>query len=207
MTDFTVVQTPGRGRAFWLGLLVGIVAMLLAVAVLWVLGVIDVGHGKQGTNTNTANVSNENATSNAANVTNASSETAVNNQTSNLDSITSEVTNQTEKAANASPYFVDAVLAKNVDDQAHPVDETSTFSKKDDRFYVVITLREDIPADTEVGVEWFKGSSKLSDYSTKVDKGQSVAYFFATNPGDVGDYSAKVLIGGKESDTLNFSVQ
>lgn len=195
----TVVETPGRGKAFWLGLLVGVLAVALAVVVMWLLGVIDVGGRQKNDESTVTNVSNDIAAT--------SNDTAVNNQTSNLENITNDVAEEEERAANASPYYVDAVLAKNVDDQARPVDETSTFAEDDSRFYLIITLSDDIPADTEVGVEWFQGSAKLSDYSTKVDDGQSVAYFFATNPGDAGDYSVKVLFDGTESDTLKFSVQ
>ena len=163
MPELTVVHTPGRGKAFGLGLLVGVLVVTLMVVLLWLLGIIDVG-GKRSREPAANATTNETGNSAAAASNRTSNDTAVNNQTTNLENISNEVANETARTANASPFYVDAVLAKSVDDQAHPVDETSTFAKKDARFYVVITLGNDIPADTEVSVEWFQGTAQLSDY-------------------------------------------
>ena len=203
MSDVTVVESPGRGKAFWSGLAIGVLAMLLAVFALWILGVINLGDSTD----NEATINNEADNNNDAAST--IDENTVNNtdETETLNEVANEVEEETTKQANASPFVIDAVLAKSVDSQANPIDETSTFGEDDDRFYVVITLSDAIPADTEISAEWFFGDTKLSDFSTKVDKGQSVTYFFANNPGDKGEYSVKVLVDGVESDELKFSVE
>lgn len=202
MQDVTLVQTQGRGKAFWLGLVVGIVAMLLAVVIMWLLGVIDVGR-KSGANatTSSANASNNTAIS----VNGVSGNNTSNNAT--LDNVANNIANEAAQQADVSPFFADAVLARNVDSQARPVDETSTFAKGDARFYVVVMLKDSIPAGTKVGVEWLQNGNKQSDYATEVTKGQTVAYFFTNNPGKAGDYSVRVLIDGKVSSELKFVVQ
>lgn len=208
MPDVTVVETSSRGKAFWSGLAIGMLAMLLTVFVLWLLGVINLG-GSETANqvSNTTNVSNEPSNSTANDVVNQIGNLPEEDEDETLNDVANEVAEEEEKAASASPFIVDTVLARNVDDQAHPEGETSTFSKDDDRFYVVITLADNVPADTEIAVEWYKGDAKFSDFSTEVDEDQSVTYFFANSPGEAGEYSLKILVDGKESDELTFSVQ
>jgi len=204
MPDVTVVETSNRGKAFWSGLAIGVVAMLLAVFVLWLLGVINLGESETANEANTSTVENE--PSNTAIVANDGS--TVNEEVDEtLNDVANEVAEEEEKAASASPFIVDTVLARNVDDQANPEGETSTFSKDDDRFYVVITLANNVPEGTEIAVEWYKDGAKFSDFSTDTEANQSVTYFFANNPGEAGEYSLKILVDGKESDELTFSVE
>jgi membrane carboxypeptidase/penicillin-binding protein PbpC len=208
MPDVTVVETSNRGKAFWSGLALGVVAMLLAVFVLWLLGVINLGESETVNEASTVNVEDE--TSNTAIVANDGSTVDDEenlNEDETLNDVANEVAEEEEKAASASPFIVDTVLARNVDDQANPEGETSTFSKDDDRFYVVVTLANNVPEGTEIAVEWYNDGAKFSGFSTETEKSQSVTYFFANNPGEAGEYSLKILVDGKESDELKFSVQ
>jgi hypothetical protein len=205
MKEVTVVQQSGRNRAFWLGLLVGLGSLAIAVIILWFVGFIDVGgrsESESSNDTNTTNVTNNDPTEEEEN--NTSNET--NNET--LEELSNEV-NETEEAEEAreNPFYVDGVTSKSVDEQANPVNETSSFTKEDDRFYVVLTLGEDVPKDTEIMVEWFEGDDSIGEFSTETSEGQQHAYFFQNNPGRVGEYSAKITIDGQLVDELTFVVE
>jgi hypothetical protein len=203
MAEVTMVENnPRTGRAFWGGFGLGVAFMIVAVVVFWFLGVIDLLPQEETVDeSNNVTVEVNTSTTNATNAT-------------NLNEIEEEVANLTaeeeaEDEKNASfvdnEFYISAVTAKDVDDQANPVNETADFTTDDDRVYVFVSLEDSIPAGTEVGIEWFKDGKSLSDFSTDVEKGQSVAYFYQPISGE-GEYSAKILIGGDPVDEIEFSV-
>src|SRR3990167_1627074 len=103
MSDVTVVESPGRGKAFWSGLAIGVLAMLLAVFALWILGVINLGDSTD----NEATINNEAYNNNDAAST--IDENTVNNtdETETLNEVANEVEEETTKQANASPFVID----------------------------------------------------------------------------------------------------
>lgn len=196
-----VTNSNSRGKVFWGGFLVGLLFSLIAVIVFWLLGVINFGGSSAAEDTanNTANESNfDNAAFNATDIDSNDNNT-VNEPTNAPEEVTKD-----DKAA---AYYKSAVTAKDVDEGANPIGETATFSKDDDRFYVILSLDPSIPKGTEVGVEWYLDDTVLSEYSTDVDAGQTLVYFFQTNPGTPGDYAAVLNIDGVTVDEIQFQVQ
>jgi hypothetical protein len=203
MAEVTMVEnSPRSGRAFWGGFGLGVAFMIVAVVVFWFLGVIDL-LPQEETSEEANNVT---STVNSP-VTNTTNSTNLNDVEEEVANLTAEEEAEDEKNASFvdNEFYISAVTAKDVDDQANPVNETADFTTDDDRVYVFVSLEDSIPAGTKVGIEWFKDGKSLSDFSTDVEKGQSVAYFYQPISG-AGEYSAKILIGGDPVDEIEFSV-
>jgi hypothetical protein len=203
MAEVTMVENnPRTGRAFWGGFGIGVAFMIIAVLVFWFLGVIDL-LPQEETETSNNNVT----TSVNSPAINATSATNLNDVEEEVANLTAEEEAEDEKNASFvdSEFYISAITAKDVDDQANPVNETADFTTDDDRVYVFVSLEDSIPAGTEVGIEWIKDGESVSDFSTEVEKGQGVAYFYQTISG-TGEYSAKILIDGKPVDEIEFTV-
>ncbi len=216
MAQVEVIENNSkRGRVFWGGFLIGVIFSLIAVIVFWFLGVINFGSGKVAVdNQNKATsdfdnsfLSNDQLSDNSVseNVTNNESNNTTDNSTGN--NTANETNNSTGGSSAAAGFYGSAVMATDVDDAANPVGETTTFSKDDQRFYVVLTLKSGIAKGAKIAVKWRKGSSLLSEFSTKSEAGQTRVYFFQTNPGVVDDYSAQLSVDGEKVDEVHFAVK
>jgi len=207
MTEVTLSKPPssGRGRAFWVGLLLGLLGMFVTVAILWFFGVLD--FTGDGADENEAN----NNTTQELPVVNDIDDAVVNDVTSaeedeTLADLEEESKEESTSQASESPFIASVVTAKDIDEDFKPVGPTSSFSTDDDRIYAIITLTGDIAEGTPVGVDWFLEGTKVSDFSTDVESGQRLVYFFMANQG-AGDYSAEILIDGKKADKVLFVVE
>jgi hypothetical protein len=197
--EVTVVENSNRGITFWLGALVGIVTMLIVFALLWFMGIIDLFPQESTGNTATSN----NVSTPSTNLDDVGN---IANETREEEAQEEEQEAQEKATRVENPYYVEAVMSRDVDAQANPVDETTEFTSEDDRFYVIVTLDASVPAGEEIGVEWLQGEESLSDFSTKTTKGQTRAYFYQPSSGE-GDYSVRILINGDLVDQIDFSVQ
>lgn len=201
MKEVTVVEDP-RGRGFWFGLFSGLVAMVVVAIILWFMGLIDIfpqdDSGEQ--NNNALNVTSPVVNEPDSEPTNVN---ATDNTT--LDEVSEDIDEMKAEELAENPFFVDAVLAKNIDANIKPVEETSEFAAGDKRVYVIVTLDASVSAGTNVGVEWNKEGKLVSDFDTDVTKGQTLAYFYFP-PSGAGEYSVKILIDGVAVEELKFSV-
>lgn len=211
-----------KGRVFWGGFLIGVLFALIAVAVFWLLGVINIGQ-TGSTDNQSGNIAdnqdsdfgNSFLTNDVVSEDNADNQdnSALNNSTdasANNSSNESESTNNSTNPADggqAAKFYKSSVMATGVDDAANPVGQTGIFSKDDKRFYVVLTLDPGIDKGAKIEVEWLRGKNLLSQFSTTSEAGQTRVYFFQTNPGVTGEYSAKLSIDGVKVDQVQFSVQ
>ncbi len=202
MKEVTVVEDP-RGRGFWFGLVIGLVAMVVVAIILWFMGIIDIFPQDDSSTQDDLNISiNDTVVNEPENVpTNIN----VPDNETRLDNVTEELDQMKAEELSENLFFVDAVLAKNIDANIKPVEETSEFASGDKRVYVIVTLDKSVSAGTNVGVEWTKDDKPVSDFDTDVTKGQTIAYFYFP-PSGAGEYSVKILIDGVAVEELKFSV-
>lgn len=193
-----------RGRSFWMGLIVGVGVMLVAAAILWFLGVIDVfPSDKEAQNTTQNNVANEESNEVENEIENEDNDVA-----NDTEEESNNTTNDTEdKDLTRTGENVTLTLAKAVDDSANPVDPTNQFTGDDDKFYVVVEFddRASLGEKPTVTVAWYKDGDKLTDFDYELPDDQSRIYFFQNNAGE-GEYEVAILVDGDEIDRESFSV-
>jgi|GEM_PF-3980814 len=199
-----------RGRGFWLGFLVGVAFMLVALVVFWFLGVIDVFPAtKDEQNTSNTVVTNED--NDVDEVNDIDNDDEEENDTANEDNdVDQNETNDTDNDVSSEDSVVEGAtmtLAKGVDESANPVDPTESFTKDDDKIYVVLELDdpEQFGKNPTLMVEWFKEGEPLSDFEYELPDGQSRVYFYQNNAG-AGDYQVTLSAGNAKIGTKSFTV-
>jgi hypothetical protein len=202
MTEITLSQPPSsdKRRSFWIGLLLGLLGMFVTVALLWFFGVLNFPGSTDDSDTLVEVPIIDGDVEEMI----VEDEPAVAEET--LEDLDKESKEETTSQASKSPFIASVVTAKDISEEFEPVDQTSLFQESDESIYVIITLTGDIKDGTPVGVEWFREGTKVSDFSTDLESGQRLVYFFMTNQGP-GDYNADILIDGKKADSVKFVVK
>ncbi len=186
----------------------GILFTIIAVIVFWFLGLIN--FGSQETEPVEEEVNNTAEFGDSFLDTNDIGSNDLGSNDIGSNDVLNDTNPSDKDKSNASSdldeFYKSAVTAKDVDEVANPVGETSTFSTSDDRFYVILTLDPGLPEGTEIAVEWYQDDTLLSEFSTDSEAGQTRVYFFQTSPGVVDDYAAVLSVDGVIVDEVQFEV-
>jgi cytoskeletal protein RodZ len=217
MSEVTMVENrQKRAKNFWAGFGIGVVFMLIAVAIFWFLGLLDLFPAsdiEQNTTNNltetnnTVNLDNEDKDENDVNDADKNNDTDANDTDNDTDNDANNDTDNDAASSENSSAGVTLTVAKNVDDSAKAVDPTNEFTGDDDRFYVVVEFDStvDLGEGSKVMVEWFKDDSALTDFEYELPESQRRVYFYQNAAGE-GDYEVAISLDGKEVGRESFTV-